>query len=89
MIWVAHDVRDSVVDFAAYWSQRTGFCIGRFVSWIGLSARQFARWRLRYGKANEHNAAVLATTGWRIGRERPSSPSSAAIRWKATGAWHS
>ena len=58
MIWVAHDVRDSVVDFAAYWSQRTGFCIGRFESWIGLSARKFARWRLRYGKANEHNAAV-------------------------------
>jgi hypothetical protein len=29
--WVAHDTRDSVVDFIRYWSTLTELAVGRFV----------------------------------------------------------
>jgi putative transposase len=56
--WVAHDIRDSVVDFIAHWSALTELSAQRLVIWSGLSPRKFSRWRQRYGKANEHNALV-------------------------------
>jgi transposase InsO family protein len=56
--WVAHDIRDGVVDFIAHWSCFTELAAGRFAVWLGLSPRKFSRWRQRYGKANEHNALV-------------------------------
>ncbi|MGI8604433.1 MAG: transposase [Verrucomicrobiales bacterium] len=31
---------------------------GRLVKWVPLCPRKFARWRARYGKANEHNGQV-------------------------------
>ena len=58
MTWVAHDIRDGVVDFIAHWSGCTELAAGRFAAWLGLSPRKFSRWRQRYGKANEHNALV-------------------------------
>ncbi len=58
MTWVAHDIRDCVVDFIAHWSAFTELAAGRFAAWLGLSPRKFSRWRQRYGKANEHNALV-------------------------------
>lgn len=58
MTWVAHDIRDSVVDFIAHWSALTEVSRWRLVSWLELSPRKFSRWRYRYGKANEHNALV-------------------------------
>ena len=58
MTWVAHDVRDSVVDFIGHWSARTELAAARFVRWIGFSPRKFLHWRTRYGKANEHNALL-------------------------------
>jgi transposase InsO family protein len=56
--WVAHDIRDGVVDFIAHWSGFTELAAGRFAAWLGLSQRKFSRWCQRYGKANEHNALV-------------------------------
>ena len=58
MTWVAHDIRDSVVDFITHWSLCTELSTGRLVTWLGLSPRKFGRWRQRYGKLNEHNALV-------------------------------
>ncbi len=58
MSWVAHDIRDSVVDFIAHWAALTELPARRFVAWIELSPRKFSRWRERYGKSNEHNALV-------------------------------
>lgn len=58
MSWVAHDIRDSVVDFIACWSARTELPVRRWLDWLEFSPRKFNRWRLRYGKANEHNALV-------------------------------
>lgn len=58
MTWVAHDLRDSVVDFIAHWSTLTELAATRFVRWIGISPRKYLHWRTRYGKANEHNALI-------------------------------
>ena len=32
--------------------------VKRFVAWLGVGASKFYDWRERYGKVNEHNAAV-------------------------------
>ena len=58
MSWVAHDIRDSVVDFIGYWSVRTELPVARWHGWLEFSPRKFHRWRPRYGMVNEHNAAV-------------------------------
>lgn len=58
MKWVAHDIRDQVVDFVRHWSVRTELPAKRLLRWIELGPRQYARWQLRYGQANEHNGLV-------------------------------
>ena len=56
--WVPHDVRDAIVDYVIYWSQRTEIPARRFVAWLGVAASKFYNWRVRYGLANEHNSLV-------------------------------
>ena len=56
--WIAHDIRDELVDFVRHWSERTEICYEQLLRWIGLSSRKFRDWRSRYGKANEHNFLV-------------------------------
>jgi transposase InsO family protein len=56
--WVPHDVRDEIVDYVRRWSERTELPVTRLVRWIGIGTSKFYQWRGRYGKANEHNAAV-------------------------------
>lgn len=58
MTWVAHDVRDDVVDFVGRWAERTELGCTRLLAWIGLGGRKFRAWRLRYGKANEHHQLI-------------------------------
>lgn len=58
MIWVAHDIRDAVVDFVRYWSELTELPVRRFLEWIEFSPRKFGRWQQRFGKLNEHNGLV-------------------------------
>jgi transposase InsO family protein len=55
---VAHDIRDSIMDFIRYWSGRTEIAALRLVNWAGLSRSKFYHWRDRYGKVNEHNGLV-------------------------------
>jgi len=47
-----------VVDFVNAWSTKTELPVERFVSWLGIARGKFFDWRLRYGKANEHNALI-------------------------------
>jgi len=54
MSWVAHDIRDELVDFVRHWSEQTEICYEQLLGWIELSARKFRDWRVRYGKVNEH-----------------------------------
>jgi transposase InsO family protein len=56
--WVAHDIRDQVVDFIRHWSQRTELPAKRLLGWAELSPRKYHHWQARYGKANEHNGQV-------------------------------
>jgi hypothetical protein len=55
---VAHDTRDSVVDFIRYWSTLTELAVGCFVRWIGISPRKHLLWHARYGLSNQHNALI-------------------------------
>lgn len=57
-MWVAHDIRDQVVDFVTYWSDCTGIVSGHFIRWLGISTSKFYDWKTRYGKVNEHNGWV-------------------------------
>ena len=57
-MWVPHDVRDLVVDFVRYWSEKTEIGAGRFIHWLGVRASKFYDWRERYGRVNEHNGWI-------------------------------
>ena len=90
MIWVAHDIRDAVVDFVRYWSELTELPVRRFLEWIELSPRKFGP------SISNASARLTSTTAWyrviirlKIGSGRLLSPFSTSIRWKATGAWRS
>ena len=38
-MWVPHDVRDLVVDFVRYWSEKTEIGAGRFIHWLKVDDR--------------------------------------------------
>lgn len=57
-VWVAHDVRDTIVDFVRHWSVRGELPESRIVRWIGITPSKFASWKTRFGKVNEHNASI-------------------------------
>jgi transposase InsO family protein len=56
--WVAHDIRDNIVDFIRSWSDKTEIPMTRFLPWIGIGTSKFYDWKGRFGKVNEHNAWV-------------------------------
>ena len=56
--WVAHDTRDTVVDFLRSLSERTELSLRRLTAWLCISRHKFYDWLERYGKANEHNAKI-------------------------------
>lgn len=58
MTWVAHDLRDQVVDFVRHWSERAELSTLWMLGHLDLSARKYHRWQDRYGQANEHNGLV-------------------------------
>jgi len=56
--WVAHDVRDQVVDFVRRWSDKTEISAERFIAWVGIGTSKFYDWKQRYGRVNEHNGWI-------------------------------
>lgn len=48
-------MRDEVVDYIRYWSEKTGLQKSKFVTWIGIARSKYYHWRDRYGQVNEHN----------------------------------
>ena len=40
------------------WALKTELAEAKFIRWIGVARGKFFDWKKRYGKANEHNAAV-------------------------------
>ena len=55
---MAHDTRDSLVDFVRGWSDKTEIPVCRFLPWLDIGASKFHDWKQRFGKVNEHNAWV-------------------------------
>jgi hypothetical protein len=51
-------VRDEVVDYVRYWSDKTEIAAATMVTLIGITRSKFYDWQLRYGKINEHNAWI-------------------------------
>lgn len=47
-----------MVDFLKRMNELTSIAFVKLLRWCELCPRKFARWRERYGMANEHNAAV-------------------------------
>lgn len=48
-----------MIDFVNHWSrEKTGLPSLQVVDWLGLGRSKFYNWKGRYGRDNEHNAAV-------------------------------
>ena len=62
-------MRDEVIDYVRYWSDKTGLRTLRLVDWIGLGRSKYYDWRRRYGEVNEHNGWV-PRDHWLEGWER-------------------
>jgi len=56
--WAEPDVRDEVVDYTRYWSDKTGIKATKMIRWIGINRSKYYDWLSRYGKVNEHNAWI-------------------------------
>jgi transposase InsO family protein len=56
--WAQPDVRDEVIDYVRYWSDKTQIKAVKMVNWIGISRSKFYNWQNRYGKVNQHNAWI-------------------------------
>ena len=60
-MWVEPEIRDSVVVYVRYISQRTGISVKKLLSYIGLSHVKYYRWVKRLGQANMHNGKIPKT----------------------------
>jgi len=56
--WVEPDVRDEVIDYVRYYSDKTEIAAGDFIQRIGIVRSKYYDWQKRYGKVNEHNAWI-------------------------------
>lgn len=57
-MWTEPDIRDAVVDYVGYWTERASLATNRLVKWIGIGRGKYYKWCDRYGKVNEHNALI-------------------------------
>ncbi len=56
--WVQPDIRDKVIDYVRYYSEKTEIATGDFIRRIGIARSKYYDWKHRYGKVNEHNAWI-------------------------------
>jgi len=56
--WVQPDIRDEVIDYVRYYSDKTEIATGNFIRRIGIARSKYYDWKHRYGKVNEHNAWI-------------------------------
>jgi transposase InsO family protein len=62
-------MRDEVIDFVRYWSDRSGIGAINLVDSLGISRSKYYSWRERYGKRNEHNSWIPRDF-WLLGSEK-------------------
>lgn len=58
VFWVQPDVRDEVIDYVRYYSDKTEIAAGDFIRRIGIGRSKYYDWKHRYGKVNEHNTWI-------------------------------
>ena len=51
-------IRDEVVEFVSYWSERAEMKRQQIVGWLGISASKYYDWCARQGQPNHHNGQV-------------------------------
>jgi putative transposase len=56
--WVQPDIRDEVIDYVRYYSDKTEIATSDFIRRIGIVRSKYYDWKHRYGKVNEHNAWI-------------------------------
>ena len=56
--WVEPDIRDEVIDYVRYFSDKTEVAATDFIMRIGIARSKYYDWKERYGKVNEHNGLV-------------------------------
>ena len=56
--WVEPDIRDEVIDYVRYYSDKTEIAASKFITRIGIARSKYYDWKERYGKVNEHNGLV-------------------------------
>ena len=47
-----------MVDFIAYWQDKSGCRVKALLAWVGICAGKYHRWKARYGQPNIHNASL-------------------------------
>lgn len=52
------DIRDEVIDYVRYFSDKTEIVASDFIRRIGITRSKYYDWKERYGKVNEHNAWI-------------------------------
>ncbi len=52
------DIRDKVIDYVQYFSDKTEIVAADFIRRIGITRSKYYDWKERYGKVNEHNGLV-------------------------------
>lgn len=65
-VWVPHDVRDEIVDFVNYWSERGELEARRIVGWVGIGPSKFSSGR--------RTMEAALRRGQRAQRPRPARP---------------
>ena len=58
-----------MIDFIGYWSDKADTPVKQILSWIGLCANQYHRWKAPYGQPNVHNG-LIPRTFWLLAWEK-------------------
>lgn len=48
-------MRDAIVDYVGYWSQRASFPVSQMLKIVGLKEQKYYEWKSKYGSAFKHN----------------------------------
>ncbi len=55
---MAHETRDTIVDYVRHWTDRAEVPAVRILGWMNVPEGTFHNWKNRYGKVNEHNGWI-------------------------------
>lgn len=62
-------MRDEIIKFIFYWSQRAELPLKKLLLWIGIKRSKFSNWKRREGKENSHNSKQ-PKEGWLLEWEK-------------------